>query len=454
MKKDDIITLKIEDLSSDGLGVGRYDGIAFFVKDAIIGDTVEAKVMKMKKTYGYARLIRLLEASPYRIEPPCPVARQCGGCQIQAMEYPSQLKFKEEKVRNNLMRIGKFEEIPMEPILGMEQPFRYRNKAQFPIGKDKDGNPVAGFYAGRTHTIIPVKDCLLGAPVNQQILEIVLSYMKENHVAPYDENTGTGLVRHVMTRVGHHTGQIMVCIVINGHSLPHAEKLTQELSGIPGMTSILQNTNTARTNVIMGTEQKVLWGSETIEDDIGDVRFSISARSFFQVNPVQTEKLYGKALEYAGLTGKETVWDLYCGIGTISLFMARNARQVCGVEIVPEAIQDARKNADLNGITNASFYVGKAEEVLPEKYSQENIHADVIMVDPPRKGCEESVLSTMLQMAPQRIVYVSCDSATLARDLRYLCDGGYELKRVCPVEMFGNSVHVETVCLLSKLNTK
>lgn len=454
MKKDDIITLKIEDLSSDGLGVGRYDGIAFFVKDAIIGDTVEAKVMKMKKTYGYARLMRLLEASPYRIEPPCPVARQCGGCQIQAMEYPSQLKFKEEKVRNNLMRIGKFEEIPMEPILGMEQPFRYRNKAQFPIGKDKDGNPVAGFYAGRTHTIIPVKDCLLGAPVNQQILEIVLSYMKENHVAPYDENTGTGLVRHVMTRVGHHTGQIMVCIVINGHSLPHAEKLTQELSGIPGMTSILQNTNTARTNVIMGTEQKVLWGSETIEDDIGDVRFSISARSFFQVNPVQTEKLYGKALEYAGLTGKETVWDLYCGIGTISLFMARNARQVCGVEIVPEAIQDARKNADLNGITNASFYVGKAEEVLPEKYSQENIHADVIMVDPPRKGCEESVLSTMLQMAPQRIVYVSCDSATLARDLRYLCDGGYELKRVCPVEMFGNSVHVETVCLLSKLNTK
>lgn len=450
MKKDDIITLKIEDLSSEGLGIGKCDGMTFFVKDTIIGDTVEAKVMKIKKTYGYARLLRILQESPDRIVPPCQVARQCGGCQIQAMSYTAQLKFKEEKVRNNLKRIGKFEDIPMEPIIGMEQPFRYRNKAQFPVGKNKEGKPAAGFYAGRTHTIIPCSDCLLGDPVNEKILEIVLSYMNQNRVSPYDESTGVGLVRHIMTRVGFRTGQIMVCIVTNGDFIPHTEKLVTALTRLPGMTSIIQNINTERTNVIMGKEQKVLWGSETIEDYIGDVAFSISARSFFQVNPVQTEKLYGKALEYAGLIGSETVWDLYCGIGTISLFLARNARHVCGVEIIPEAIHDARKNAERNKITNASFYVGKAEEVLPEKYSREGIHADVIVVDPPRKGCEESVLATMLQMAPKRIVYVSCDSATLARDLRYLCDGGYTLEKVCPVDMFGNSVHVETVCLLSK----
>lgn len=450
MKKDDIITLTIEDLSSEGLGVGRSEGMAFFVKDTVIGDTVEAKIMKMKKTYGYARLTRLLQPSPDRITPPCPVARQCGGCQIQAMAYDAQLRFKEEKVRNNLQRIGKFEQIPMQPILGMEQPFRYRNKAQFPIGRDKEGKLTAGFYAGRTHTIIPCRDCLLGDPVNQTILDIILSYMERNGISAYDEAAGTGLVRHVMTRTGFKTGQIMVCIIINGSTLPHKEALVQELSGVPGMTSIVLNINTARTNVIMGNEQRVLWGSETIEDYIGDVRFSISARSFFQVNPLQTEKLYGKALEYAGLTGNESVWDLYCGIGTISLFLAKKARHVYGVEIVPAAIRDAAKNAELNGITNASFFVGKAEEVLPEKYSRENICADVIVVDPPRKGCEESVLSTMLQMSPQRIVYVSCDSATLARDLRYLCDGGYELKRVCPVDMFGNSVHVETVALLVK----
>lgn len=453
MKKDDIITLTIEDLSSDGLGVGKCEGMAFFVKDAIIGDTVEVKVMKMKRTYGYARLLRILQESPDRIQPPCPVARQCGGCQIQAMSYRAQLKFKEEKVRNNLKRIGKFEEIPMEPIIGMEQPFRYRNKAQFPVGKNKEGKLSAGFYAGRTHTIIPCSDCLLGVPVNREILETVLAYMEQNGVTAYDENTGAGLVRHIMTRVGFRTGQIMVCIVTNGKNLPQADKLICELTRIPGMTSIIQNINTDRTNVIMGKEQKVLWGEETIEDYIGDVSFSISARSFFQVNPVQTEKLYGKALEYAGLTGSETVWDLYCGIGTISLFLARNASHVCGVEIIPEAISDAQKNALRNGITNASFYVGKAEEVLPEKYSQEGIRADVIVVDPPRKGCEESVLSTMLQMAPKRIVYVSCDSATLARDLRYLCDGGYELEKVCPVDMFGNSVHVETVVGLQRKDT-
>ena len=450
MQKDDLIRVTIEDLSSDGLGVGHSDGMAFFIKDTVIGDEVEAKIMKMKKTYGYARMTKLLVPSPDRIEACCPVARQCGGCQIQSMSYPAQLRFKENKVRNNLMRIGKFENPPMEPIIGMDTPFRYRNKAQFPIGYSRDGRRIAGFYAGRTHAIIECEDCLLGAEVNQEILETVLSHMEQFQIEPYEEQTGKGLLRHVMTRVGHSTGEIMVCLIVNGTKLPHEEALITALTRIPGMASITLNTNTEKTNVIMGRKQRLLWGRPYIEDTIGAVRFRISPLSFFQVNPLQTEKLYGKALEYAGLTGEETVWDLYCGIGTISLFLAQRAKKVCGVEIVPAAIEDARKNAALNGFTNAEFFVGKAEEVLPEKYKTEGITADVIVVDPPRKGCEESVLTTMIQMQPKRIVYVSCDSATLARDLKYLCENGYTLQKCCPIDMFGNSVHVETVVLLSK----
>jgi 23S rRNA (uracil1939-C5)-methyltransferase len=416
----------------------------------VIGDVAEVCIMKMKKTYGYARLMRLLTPSPDRIDPPCPVARQCGGCQIQAMSYEAQLRFKEDKVRNNLRRIGRFDALPMEPIIGMKEPFRYRNKAQFPIGTDRDGRTITGFYAGRTHSIIECRDCLLGAKVNTEILNRVLAFMESHRIVAYDEATGRGLIRHVMTRVGFATGEIMVCIVINGTRLPDHEALVQELIQIPGMTSITLSINKEKTNVILGRSITLLWGRAYIEDTIGTVRFRISPLSFYQVNPEQTEKLYGKALEYAGLTGRETVWDLYCGIGTISLFLAQKARAVYGVEIVPEAIRDAEINAQINHIDNATFYTGRAEDVLPEKYKSEGIQADVIVVDPPRKGCEQSVLDTMVAMAPHRIVYVSCDSATLARDLRYLCDRGYELNRVCPVDMFGNSVHVETVCLLNR----
>ena len=451
MRKDDLITVTIEDLSSEGLGVGHYDGMAFFIKDTVIGDVAEAKIMKLKKTYGYARLIRLITPSPDRIAARCPVARQCGGCQIQAMSYPAQLRFKEAKVRNNLIRIGKFEHPPMEPIISMEEPFRYRNKAQFPVGMSKDGRIIAGFYAGRTHAIIECEDCLLGVEENRVILDLVLEYMKEYHISPYEELTGKGLVRHVMIRKGFATGEVMVCLIVNGDSLPHVDALVERLRTIQGMASITLNINREQTNVIMGREIKLLWGQPYIEDTIGSVRFRISPLSFYQVNPLQTEKLYNKALEYAGLTGEETVWDLYCGIGTISLFLAQRAKQVYGVEIVPAAIEDAKANAALNGMTNAEFFVGKAEEVLPEKYEKEGITADVIVVDPPRKGCEESVLATMIQMAPKRIVYVSCDSATLARDLKYLCHHGYELTRCCPTDMFGNSVHVETVCCLYRI---
>ena len=453
MKKDDLIEVTIEDLSEEGTGIGKFEGMTFFIKDAVIGDRVRAKIMKLKKTYGFARLMEVLTPSPDRVEPLCPVARQCGGCQIQAMSYEAQLVFKTRKVENNLKRIGKFEEIPMESIIGMEDPFHYRNKAQFPFGKNRDGKIITGFYAGRTHSIIENTSCHLGKEVNEEILEKILAWMNAFHVEPYNEATGKGLMRHSLIRCGFRTGEIMVCLVINGRKIPGEEALVDSLKIIPGMTSISLNVNKEKTNVILGREVIDLWGRPYIEDYIGEVKYQISPLSFFQVNPVQTERLYGKALEYAGLTGEETVWDLYCGIGTISLFLARKARKVYGVEIIPDAIEDARRNASLNGFTNTEFYVGKAEEVLPEKYEKEGVRADVIVVDPPRKGCDETLLSTMVKMQPERIVYVSCDSATLARDLRYLCDNGYELKRVCPADMFPQTVHVEVVCCLHRVNS-
>ena len=452
MQKNDELILKIEDMGVDGAGIGKADGMTFFVKDAVIGDVVRAKVMKLKKTYGYARLMELLEASPDRVEPKCPYYRQCGGCQIQALSYEKQLEFKERKVRNNLERIGGFSEIPMEPIVGMEEPYHYRNKAQFPVGTDKDGHIVTGFYAGRTHTIIPNRDCALGLPVNREILDLVIDFMEKYHVSAYDEKTGKGLVRHVLIRCGFTSKEKMVCLIINGKSLPHSEKLVEALRKIDGMTSISINCNTGRTNVILGRKTVVLWGQEYITDKIGDISYQISPLSFYQVNPRQTQKLYAKALEYADLHGEETVWDLYCGIGTISLFLAQRAKFVRGVEIVPAAIENAKENAKLNGLENTEFFVGKAEEVLPREYKKNGVYADVIVVDPPRKGCDETLLETMIEMNPERIVYVSCDSATLARDLKYLCGRGYELKKVCPVDQFGMTVHVETVVLLQRKN--
>ena len=453
-QKNDILTVIIEDMGHDGEGIGKADGYTLFVKDAVIGDVIEAKIMKVKKNYAYARLMRILEPSPHRVEPVCPMARPCGGCQLQMMDYQEQLRFKQKKIEDNLRRIGGFEQIPMEPILGMEQPFRYRNKAQFPVGTDKEGNLVTGFYAGRTHDIINNRNCYLGVEENRQVLDVVLGWMEKYGVSAYDEKTGTGLVRHILIRYGFKTGEMMVCLVINGERVPKQEALVERLREISGMTSITTSTNQERTNVIMGSKIRTLWGTPYISDYIGEVKYQISPLSFYQVNPVQTEKLYGTALEYAGLDGNETVWDLYCGIGTISLFLAQKAKKVYGVEIVPAAIEDARRNAELNGITNAEFFVGKAEEVLPEMYAKGEARADVIVVDPPRKGCDAALLETVVKMQPERIVYVSCDSATLARDLKWLCAEGYELKRVRGVDMFPMTGHVETVVLLSKLNAK
>ena len=472
MKKNDLFPLTITDMGVGGEGIGKYEGMTFFVKDALIGDEIVARATKVKKNYGYARVEEITTPSPHRVEPECPLHRSCGGCQIQALSYEEQLAFKEQKVRNNLLRLGGFsaEEVDavMLPIVGMNAPYRYRNKAQFPVGTDKEGHVIAGFYAARTHSIIPVRDCMLGAEVNQPILAIVCDWMEKYHVRPYNEEDGRGLVRHVLIRYGFTTKEIMVCLIINGTEIPHQEELLQQLQKIEGMTSVSLNTNTERTNVILGTTTRCIWGQPYITDYIHlrntddfsqtdtAIAYHISPQSFYQVNPEQTEKLYSIAMDYAGLTGEESVWDLYCGIGTISLFLSQKAKQVYGVEIVPQAIEDAKNNAKLNGITNAQFFVGKAEEVLPEFYEKKADasmrHPDVIVVDPPRKGCDEVCLNTMLAMQPERIVYVSCDSATLARDLRVLVDGGYQLKKVRAVDQFAHTVHVETVCLLSKLH--
>ena len=455
-EKNQIVELYIDDIGNEGEGIGHIDGYALFLKDAVIGDKVRAKIIKTKKNYGFARVEEVIEASKDRVSPRCSKARQCGGCTLQHLAYEKQLEYKFNKVKNCLERIGGLENIEekMEPILGMEEPFYYRNKAQFPVGYDKEGNLITGFYAGRTHHIIDCTHCMIQHPVNEQILLKVLDYMKKNNVTAYDEKTHKGLVRHIVTRVGFKTGEIMVCLVVNGSkkNLRNLEMLVDSLTEVEGMTSICVNINKEKTNRILGSKIEEVYGKPYIYDYIGNVKYQIGPLSFFQVNPTQTKVLYEKAMEYADLKGEETVWDLYCGIGTISLFLAQKARQVYGVEIIKEAIDDAKRNAALNHMVNVEFFVGKAEEVVPEQYEKTGIHPDVIVVDPPRKGCDAMLLNTMLDMAPKRIVYVSCDPATLARDLKMLCEERYTLEKVSVVDQFSHSVHVESVCALKRVD--
>lgn len=454
IKKNEQVIITIDDIGTKGEGIGKYEGYTLFVKDTAIGDKVLVKVMKTGKNYGYARLVEIIEPSADRVKPRCPIADKCGGCQIMHINYAKQLEYKEEKLRNCLTRIGGFTDIPMEPICGMDDPYYYRNKSQFPVGKDKEGKVVIGFYAGRTHSIIDTDHCYIGAKENVEIIRFLRSFIEKCKLEPYDEVNHRGLVRHILTRVAYTTGEIMVCLVINGDDIPHKKELVEGLSKINGMKSICLNINRKKTNVILGDRIVPIWGEAYITDNIGPIKYRISPLSFFQINPIQTEKLYNIALDYANLSGNEVVWDLYCGIGTISLFLAQRAKMVYGVEIVAEAIDDARTNAKINGIENVEFYVGAAEEVLPKKYKEDNISADLIVVDPPRKGCDQSLLDTILDIGPEKIVYVSCDPGTLARDLKYLCESKYELKKVRVVDQFGHSVHVETVVLLSQLRQK
>ena len=471
--KNDCVELTIEDIGVSGEGIGKVDGYTLFVKDTVIGDVVRVKIMKAKKNYGYARLMDIIKPSKDRVEPACPIARQCGGCQIQAMNYNAQLKYKQKLVKDNLLRISGLTEgadYEMCEILGMDTPFRYRNKAQYPVGEDKDGNIVMGFYAGHTHSIIacPDDDCMLGHRDNAFILNAVKEWMKKYRVRAYNENIHKGTVRHVLIRTGYHTDEVMVCLVtkkmLRKEAADGLVKAIQKLK--LNVASLVVNINKEDTNVILGKECITLYGRPYIEDYIGDIKFQISPLSFYQVNPKQTEVLYNKALEFAGLKGNESVWDMYCGIGTISLFLAKKAGKVYGVEIVPQAIEDAKNNAKINNIDNAEFFVGKAEEVVPAFYKKQTgvqsdndstdskeydmTRPDVVVVDPPRKGCDKKLLDTIVSMTPDRIVYVSCDSATLARDLKLLVEYGYKVEKVQPVDQFGNTVHVETVVLLSQ----
>ena len=441
--KNEEVVADVVGIGHDGQGVGRVNGYTLFIQGALPGEQVRAKVLKVKKHYGYGKLLEVIKPSPDRTEPPCPVYRQCGGCQLQHLSYEAQLRWKRQMVVDNLERIGKIFGATVHETIGMEEPWRYRNKSQVPFGADREGGLIAGFYALASHRIIDMDTCLIQNEKNDEVLRKVKHIARELDIPVYDETKHEGVLRHVVIRYGFHTGEIMVVLVTNGPHIPRRVELVQAIrKQVPGVASICQNINSERTNVIFGPETRVLWGKEVIYDQIGDIRFSISARSFYQVNPVQTKVLYEKALEYAGLTGNETVIDAYCGVGTISLFLARRAKKVYGVEIVPEAVEDARKNAELNGIRNVEFTVGKAEEVLPA-WKAEGLHADVIVVDPPRKGCDAALLDTILLMQPQRVVYVSCNPSTLARDLRVLEDGGYRTVEVQPVDMFPHTVHVE-----------
>lgn len=463
LEKNQEYEITIEDIGNDGEGIGRIDGMAVFVKDAMPGDVARIKIIKDKKKYAYGRLMEIIAPSKDRVNPVCPHARACGGCSIMHVSYEKQLAWKQDKVANCMKRIGGIDnpEAIMEPIVGMSDvndgfpAIRYRNKAQFPVGRDKNGNVVIGFYAGRTHSIIDTDVCYLQHPINDVIVEKFRQFLVKNNVEPYDEETHSGLVRHLLTRVGRQTGEVMLCVIVNGKEIVGNDEKNIEsefvecMKDIEGVSSIILNVNQEKTNKILGDKCRTLWGKDTIEDYIGNVKYQIGPLSFYQVNPAQTEKLYSKALEYAELNGDETVWDLYCGIGTISLFLAQKAKRVMGVEIIPEAIDDARKNAKLNDIENVEFFVGKAEEVLPREYEKNGVYADVIVVDPPRKGCDIVTLETMLTMSPKKIVYVSCDPATLARDIKILTEKDYMVRKMCAFDQFSHSGHVETVALLS-----
>jgi 23S rRNA (uracil1939-C5)-methyltransferase len=447
VQKNDYIDVVFEDLTHDGAGVAKVEGYPLFVPNGLPGEKAKVKVIKVNKGYGIGRLMELYEKSPFRVEISSHEANKYGGCQLEHISYEGQLKFKENQVRQVLARIGKLEDIQVHSILGMDNPWHYRNKAQVPVG-EKDGHLIAGFFKPRSHEIIDAEESLIQLPEINEAVRAVKDICNELGIPAYDEETHKGVLRHIMARYGKQTGELMVVIITRTADIPNKSKLVDEIAAkLPRVKSIVHNINSKRTNVILGEKTNVLWGNEVIYDYIGDVKFAISALSFYQVNPVQTKVLYDKALEYANLSGEESVIDAYCGIGTISLFLAQKAKNVFGVEVVPEAIEDAKRNAELNGFTNAEFAAGEAEVIIPKWYKEGN-KADVLVVDPPRKGCDEALLQTIIEMKPKKVVYVSCNPATLARDLRILEDGGYKTVEVQPVDMFPHTTHVECVAQL------
>ena len=450
LSKDKMYVVEIVDIGQGGVGIGKFEGFTVFVDGGLIKDKIKVKIIKSKKNYAVGEIVEILEPSPYRVERKCSKElKACGGCQIQELDYKEQLKLKTNEVKQVISRIGKLDDVVIHDALGMEEPFRYRNKAQFPIQK-VDGVPVIGFYKKKSHDIIPTDQCIIQHDVNDKIIKIIKTYIRAYNVSIYDEKTHTGVLRHLVTKVGFTTKEVMVVLVANGRKLPYLNELASVLKeNILGFKTLVVNINREKTNVILGNENRIIYGDGKINDNIGDLVFEISPLSFFQVNPIQTEVLYNKALEYANLGENDTVFDIYCGIGTISLFLAQKAKKVYGIEIVEEAIKDAKRNAEINKLDNVEFYVGKAEEVVPKMYKQGK-RANVVVVDPPRKGCDEKVLDTIISMQPDRVVYVSCNPSTLARDLNYLDERGYKCLEVQPVDMFPHSVHIENVALIVK----
>lgn len=451
--KNEFYELNITALGAGGEGIGRIDGYTLFVDGAIPGDVIRMKAIKVKKKYGVGRLVEFIETSKDRVEPICPVAKQCGGCTLQHMSYDAQLAYKQNLIKEALVRIGGLEEeevlIKMESIMGQEVPYYYRNKVQYPVRQTEAGLQI-GFYAKRSHRIIESKRCYIQDTYNETIVEAIREWMIDYRIQGYVEESNTGLIRHIMIRKSTDQGKFQVVLVSRTRKVPHIDALATVLSQFEHVISFSLNINPDKTNVVLGSEMISIFGDTHLKDSIGDIQYNISPLSFFQVNGEQTSKLYNKALEYAALSGNETIYDLYCGIGSISLFLAKKAKKVYGVEIVEAAIEDAKGNAKMNGIKNVEFFAGKAEVVMPKLYKEQGIVADLVVVDPPRKGCDETLLETIVEMSPKRLVYVSCDPSTLARDIKYLKTEGYQLDKVCGCDMFGHTTHVETVLSMVK----
>ncbi|MBR4908185.1 MAG: 23S rRNA (uracil(1939)-C(5))-methyltransferase RlmD [Acidaminococcaceae bacterium] len=449
VQKGQEMELEITGLGSTGEGVGRFKDIAVFVPGALPGETVKATAEFIKKNFITGKLFDIIKPSPDRVTPVCPVYKTCGGCQLQHLSYEAELKEKREQVKAALERIGHLRDVKVMPTIGSDHPLYYRNKMQFPVA-GKNGKLQIGCFALNTHRVIDVTDCCIQKQKNNEIAAVVRTWMKQFKITPYDEDKGTGIIRHIMGRVGVHTGEIMVCLVTAQDNVPRLKELVKMLkAALPGVKSVVQNVNRRNTNVILGEKTKVIAGGPTIKDKIGPLKFNISAQSFFQVNSEQAEKLYNTALLFAELKGTETVVDLYCGTGTITLFMAQKAKRALGIEIVPSAIRDAKKNAMANHIENADFLLGDAAVEMP-KLAIGGLRPDVVILDPPRAGCEERVLAAIVKVKPERVVYVSCNPATLARDLAYLYEHGFTIDKVQPCDMFSRTHHVETVVLLTR----
>lgn len=450
LSKNKEYVVDIVDIGQGGVGIGKYEGFTVFVEGGLIQDKVKVRISKSKKNYAVGDIVEILEKSPFRVDRICSDdLKDCGGCQIQELDYNKQLELKTNEVKQVISRIGKLENVEIHETIEMQSPCRYRNKAQFPI-QNINGSTAIGFYKKKSHDVIPTDMCVIQHDINDKIIKIIKTYIQAYNVSIYNEMTHTGVLRHLVTKVGFTTNEVMVVLVANGTKLPHLNELASVLQeNIPGFKTLVLNINKDKTNVILGKENKVIYGNGKINDYIGDLVFEISPLSFFQVNPVQTEVLYNKALEYAELKENDTVFDIYCGIGSISLFLAQKATKVYGIEIVEDAIKDAKINAKLNNLNNVEFYVGKAEEVVPKMYS-EGKTANVVVVDPPRKGCDEKVLDTIVSMKPDRVVYVSCNPSTLARDLAYLDERGYKCVEIQPVDMFPHTMHVECCAKIVK----